>query len=62
MGANSTPYDRDFYAWSREQAALLRDGRLSEADLLNIAEEIDSMGRSESASSSANWSRCCCIC
>jgi hypothetical protein len=47
MGANSTPYDRDFYAWSREQAALLRDGRLSEADLLNIAEEIDSMGRSE---------------
>jgi Domain of unknown function DUF29 len=47
MGANSTLYDRDFYAWSREQATLLRDGRVSEADLVNIAEEIESMGRSE---------------
>jgi hypothetical protein len=46
MGANSTLYDRDFYAWSREQAALLRDGRASEADLVNIAEEIESIGRS----------------
>jgi hypothetical protein len=47
MGANSTLYDRDFYAWSHEQAALLRDGRVSEADLGNIAEEIESMGRRE---------------
>jgi hypothetical protein len=47
MGVNSTLYDRDFYAWSREQASLLRDGRTSEADLVNIAEEIESMGRSE---------------
>jgi hypothetical protein len=40
-------YDRDFYAWANEQAALLRAGRLAEADLENIAEEIESMGRSE---------------
>ncbi len=40
-------YDRDFYAWATEQAALLRAGRLSEADIENIAEEIESMGRSE---------------
>jgi len=40
-------YERDFYAWANEQAALLRAGRLSEADLENIAEEIESMGRSE---------------
>jgi hypothetical protein len=40
-------YDRDFYAWATEQAALLRAGRLAEADLENIAEEIESMGRSE---------------
>jgi hypothetical protein len=40
-------YDRDFYAWATEQAALLRAGRLAEADVANIAEEIDSMGRSE---------------
>jgi len=40
-------YERDFYAWAIEQAALLRAGRLAEADLENIAEEIESMGRSE---------------
>lgn len=40
-------YEQDFYAWARTQAALLRAGRLAEADIDNIAEEIDSMGRSE---------------
>ena len=40
-------YERDFYAWAGEQAALLRAGQLSDADILNIAEEIESMGRSE---------------
>ena len=44
---NATLYDTDFYAWTAEQAALLRAGRLSEADVENIAEEIESMGRSE---------------
>ena len=40
-------YDRDFYAWANEQAALLRAGKLDRADIENIAEEIESMGRSE---------------
>ena len=40
-------YDRDFYAWANEQAALLRAGQLAEADIENIAEEIETMGRSE---------------
>ena len=40
-------YERDFYAWANEQAALLRAGRLSAADIDHIAEEIESMGRSE---------------
>jgi hypothetical protein len=40
-------YERDFYAWSQEQAALLRAGKASEADLKNIAEEIESMGKTE---------------
>jgi hypothetical protein len=44
---NATLYDTDFYAWTAEQAALLRAGRLSEADVENIAEEIESMGKSE---------------
>jgi hypothetical protein len=44
--SNAT-YDRDFYAWANEQAALLRAGKLNEADVQNIAEEIESLGRSE---------------
>jgi Domain of unknown function DUF29 len=44
---NAAGYDVDFYAWTIEQAGLLRAGRLSEADIENIAEEIESIGRSE---------------
>jgi hypothetical protein len=44
---NRQLYDQDFYAWANEQAGLLRAGRLSEADIVHIAEEIESMGRSE---------------
>ncbi len=40
-------YDRDFYAWANEQAALLREGKLAQADIEHIAEEIESMGRTE---------------
>lgn len=40
-------YDQDFYAWANEQAALLRAGQLSAADIEHIAEEIESMGRTE---------------
>lgn len=45
----STPslYDQDFYAWANEQAALLRAGKLAEADIENIAEEIESLGKTE---------------
>jgi Domain of unknown function DUF29 len=44
---SNTLYQRDFYAWANEQAALLRAGKLGDADIENIAEEIESMGRSE---------------
>jgi hypothetical protein len=40
-------YDQDFFAWANEQAALLRAGRLAEADIDHIAEEIESMGKTE---------------
>jgi len=40
-------YETDFYAWANEQAALLRAGKLSAADIEHIAEEIESMGRTE---------------
>ena len=44
---NQHLHDQDFYAWANEQAALLRAGRLSEADIEHIAEEIESMGKTE---------------
>lgn len=40
-------YETDFYAWSTRQAALLRSRQIAAADLDHIAEEIESMGRSE---------------
>ena len=43
----ASKYDSDFHGWAVEQAALLRQGRLAEADVENIAEEIESLGRSE---------------
>lgn len=44
---NSALYERDFHAWADEQARLLRSGKLSEADIPHIAEEIESLGRAE---------------
>jgi hypothetical protein len=40
-------HDTDFYAWAQEQAALLRAGRVGEAELVVIADEIESMGKTE---------------
>lgn len=44
---SNTLYEQDFYAWANQQAAFLRAGKLSEADIENIAEEIQSMGKAE---------------
>jgi hypothetical protein len=44
-----TPYERDFHAWALEQARLLRAGRLDAVDAENVAEELESLGRSERA-------------
>ena len=40
-------YDEDFALWSAEQADLLRAGKLDRIDLENVAEEIESLGRSD---------------
>ncbi|MFZ1640007.1 MAG: DUF29 domain-containing protein [Candidatus Contendobacter sp.] len=45
--ATQTDYEHDFYRWTQTQAALLRQGKLAQADLENIAEEIESMGKSD---------------
>src|SRR5271165_172583 len=47
MPAKPSRRDEDFYAWSLEQAGLLRERRLAEADLDLIAEEVESMGKTE---------------
>lgn len=43
----STLYDTDFAEWALHNADLLRCGRIAEADWENIAEEIESLGRSQ---------------
>jgi hypothetical protein len=40
-------YERDFYGWLMRNARLMRDGNFSEIDAENIAEELESMGKSE---------------
>jgi hypothetical protein len=40
-------YEEDFYGWAMKNASLLKQGKFNEADIENIIEEIESMGRSE---------------
>lgn len=47
-------YERDFYAWTRAQAEALRKSRPSEFDWENVAEEIESLGRSDKRSIESN--------
>jgi hypothetical protein len=47
ISTRPTAYETDFYSWTQEQAELLRQGRIDDLDLENLAEEIESLGRSE---------------
>src|SRR5215475_8808190 len=47
MGTKTALYDQDFYTWTQEQAALLREGAVDALDLTNLAEEIESLGKSD---------------
>ncbi len=40
-------YDTDFFEWTQHQAAALAAGHFSELDLVNLAEEIESLGKSD---------------
>jgi len=42
-----TLYETDFYAWTQQQATLLREEEFAELDLHNLIEEIEAVGRSE---------------
>ena len=53
---NYPAYEEDFAAWLQAQAMLLREGRFEELDTANLAEEVESVGRSEFRSlRSAVW-------
>jgi Domain of unknown function DUF29 len=40
-------YETDFYAWTQEQARLLRERRFNDLDLDNLVDEVESVGSSE---------------
>ena len=42
-----TAYEHDFYAWLMHNASLLQMGKLTDIDSHNIAEELESMGKSQ---------------
>ncbi len=52
--ATATLYDSDYLRWLAETAELLCSGRLEQIDLLNLAEELDDMGRSEKRAVESN--------
>jgi uncharacterized protein DUF29 len=45
--SNASLYEEDFYEWSLRTAELVRQGRWQEVDPESVAEEIESLGRSE---------------
>jgi hypothetical protein len=47
-------YDRDLYAWSNEQARRLRLLKPTGVDWENVAEEIESLGRSDKVALASN--------
>jgi hypothetical protein len=40
-------YETDFYAWTQEQARLLRERRWADLDLANLVDEVEGVGKSE---------------
>lgn len=47
LAESDADYDADYHAWLTANAALLRAGRLSDIDAVQIAEELEDMGKSE---------------
>jgi len=40
-------HDTDFYTWTQEQSALLKQGRFMDTDVEHLIEELESMGATE---------------
>jgi hypothetical protein len=46
MGTNAELYDQDFFTWTQITAALIRQGKWHEVDPESVAEELESLGKS----------------
>jgi len=46
MTTTTTDYETDFYLWTEQQAALIRQGQFSDLDTAHLIEEIEAMGAS----------------
>jgi hypothetical protein len=44
MGAALNLYDQDFYAWTQEQAKLIKEKSFDKLDLTHLFEEVEDMG------------------
>ena len=53
--AAGVSYKQDFYTWTQEQGARLRAGEFDALDRENLAEEIESVGRSQFDSLVSAW-------
>ncbi len=40
-------YEMDFYAWTLEQAKLLKEGDFQKLDIINLVEEVESLGKQQ---------------
>jgi hypothetical protein len=47
MITNTELYEEDFYAWTQTTAALIREGKWHDLDREAVAEEIESLGKSD---------------
>ena len=50
LADRSNLYDLDYCFWLEHTAQLLKEGKLSEVDTVNLIEEIEDMGRREKTS------------
>lgn len=47
MDTNPVLYEQDYFAWTQEQAALIRQGKLADVDAEHLIEELEEMGNSQ---------------
>ena len=47
MQKHATLYEQDFYAWTQEQAKLIKTKTLNKLDITHLFEEVESMGISQ---------------